>query len=195
LPVEVARAATYCDLAERLELVPPDAGIRGIYMRGVVSELEQKGLLPKFREAFPEAQESVLQFYPVRDYLARLCYAGVLVASPERVYEGIRDVSRCYAVSFGKSLLGRTIIRALSRTPWQILNQGLAGKKHACNYGEWRLTRTSPTSADLVMNTEYCWIDSSMIGSFEGALMFCGVTPQIEACLTSSFDGVLRVRW
>ena len=104
----------YCDLEERLALVPPSARVRGLFIRTVGAGLQKAGKSEAYRALFDQTRFSPLRFYPVTDYLVHLAAGGALLAGPEHVHQGMREVSRGNAVAFSESLLGRTLLRALS---------------------------------------------------------------------------------
>jgi uncharacterized protein (TIGR02265 family) len=195
LPPKVEAATSHCDLVERLRAIPSDAQIRGVYMKGVVTEMEKRGLLPTFLESFPDPQVSSISFYPLGDYLMRMAYAGALIASPEGIHDGIKEASKIFAVSFGRSLLGKTLIRALSKDPTRLLQQGMVGKRQTCSYGKWTLVQHATNKAEVVLEQEYVWIESCVLGSFLGTFEFSGVNPEIELKLKDRFNGSLTFSW
>src|SRR5262245_50997844 len=117
----------HCDLRERLAAMPPSAQIRGMYLRSVQAALERAGRGIEYRALCGSPPLSALRFYPMGEYLTLLAAGGALLKGPERVHEGIFEISRSNAAIVGDSLVGRTLLRALARDPQRILRQGIAG--------------------------------------------------------------------
>jgi uncharacterized protein (TIGR02265 family) len=187
--------APHCDIVERLELVPPTARVRGVLFNAIERQVEELGHTPRYREYFARDRYSSVPFYPLRDYLLRLAVAGAVVASPERLHDGIYAVSRGNARTFADSLLGRAIIRLLARDPVRLTEQGLAGQRQMSSYGHWSIVRHGERELEMRYRDEYTWIESAMAGSAAGTFEACGAAPRIETKLTDRFNGSTFVRW
>jgi len=74
----IALVASHCDIVERLEVVPPSAQVRGVWIRAIERQLSKRGRLDVYRDYFPDDQYSALGFYPLADCLVRLASAGAL---------------------------------------------------------------------------------------------------------------------
>ena len=122
---EVSR---YCDLQERLPLIPPSARARGVYFVSIEAVLARAGQLERYREVFPE-RFAGMRWFPLSELLVRIAVAGSLLTSPATVHEGMFEIGRRNAVSFGESLLGRTLFRLLSKDPQKLLQQGASGRR------------------------------------------------------------------
>src|SRR5579872_1339454 len=127
--------APYCDIVDRLKVIPPSAQVRGVWIKNVEKQVEKQGVLPRYREYFPGDKFSALSFYPVEAFLVRLACAGALVLSPEKVHDGMFLITKGNAESFMETLLGRILLRALSRDPVRLLEQGMAARRQGFNYG------------------------------------------------------------
>ncbi len=134
----------YCDLAERLPLLPPSAKSRGVYLVGIDRVLAKAGSFDRFKAFFPQRPSSI-PWYPTSDFLVRLAVAGALLAGPERVDQGMFEIGRGNAVTFAESLLGRALIRLLDRDPKRLLKQGIAGRRHRNTHGHG--SSSTPRSA------------------------------------------------
>lgn len=190
-----ALVAPYCDIEERLRLVPPSAQVRGMVFRNVQTQLETHGKLGMYAEFFPEEKRSVLTYYPVSEFLVRMALAGALVASPERVHEGMFEISKGNARTFADSLLGKVIVRVLSRDPIRLLEQAMAGRRQSANYGHWEVRRHSDRVVEVVYENEYWWIESAVAGAAVGTFEACGIKAQIETKLVDRFNGSTTFRW
>ncbi len=133
--------------------------------------------------------------YPATDYLLWIAWAGSLVASPASVHVGMREISRSNAMYFGQSLLGRSLLRLLSRDPVQLLHQALKSKRAVTNYGRWYIASEGPSHVVVRHEEEYVWIESALLGAAQGALELCGVKPAVEVKLRDPFNGDLIFRW
>lgn len=191
----VEMVAPHCDIVRRLADVPSSACVRGVYFRSALEELSRRGLRGPFQEVVRETERSIFTLYPAADYLLWIAFAGALVASPARVHEGMLDLSRANAVYYGQSLLGRSLLRLLSRDPIRQLHQGIQSKRAVTNYGRWRMIEEGPRHAIIRLEDEYVWIESALLGGALGGLDCCGIHPTAEVLLRDPYNGDLIFRW
>lgn len=196
-PVEraIQVVAPYCDLASRLEVVPPSAQVRGLYLRSFETVLSRAGRAQLYREYFGGERWSPIRMYPLRDYMVRLALAGASLRSPERVHEGMHDIWRTNATTFAASLLGRTMLRLLSHDPVRLTEQGLAARRQTFQYGHWEIVRHGPRAVEMVYREEYLWIESAIAGGAVGAFEACGIEANLETKLLNRFDGSTLITW
>ena len=185
----------WCDIEERLELIPATARLRGILFRSVVEQVEIHGALPRYRELFPDDRFSSIPFYPLAEYLLRVAVGGALVASPERLHDGMHEISRGNAKAFAGSLLGRVMIRLLARDPVRLTEQGVAARRQMSSYGRWSIVRHDERSIEVVYEEEYAWIESAIAGSAVGTFEARGIAASIETRLKDRFNGSTFIRW
>ncbi|HSQ67614.1 MAG TPA: TIGR02265 family protein [Polyangiaceae bacterium] len=186
--------AAHCDIEERIKLVPPTARVRGVLFRPIHTQLEKRGLLEPF-DAYFRDKRAAMPFYPLTDYLLRLAVAGALVTTPERLHEGMFEISKGNAREIADSLLGRALLRLLARDPVRLTEQGLAARRQTMAYGHWSIVRHGERSIEMVYENEYTWIESAIAGSAVGTFEACGLTPQIETRLVDRFNGSTRIEW
>jgi uncharacterized protein (TIGR02265 family) len=194
-PAALELVAPHCDIVDRLRHVPPSAAIRGLFFKNITYQLEQAGALPAFRAYFPDDQHGALPFYPLSDFLLRLACAGALLRTPAALHDGMRVLCRGHKVAFTSSLLGRALLRLLSREPRRLTEQGLAARRQTYRYGRWSLVQHEPTVLEVVYEDEYQWIESAVMGSAEGTYESCLPAVQIETRLHSRFSGSTFLRW
>lgn len=187
--------ASYCDILDRLEAIPPSARVRGMFFHNVEKHVARRGKTREYAELFENERHGSLTYYPVREYLVRLAAGGALVASPERVHDGIHEICRNNATFFTDSILGRTLIRLLSHDPIRLSEQGLAARRQTHDYGQWELVRRGPTSLEMIYRDEYVWIESAMAGAAQGTFEACGLRPKIETKLLDRFNGSTLLSW
>jgi uncharacterized protein (TIGR02265 family) len=191
-PLDLVSA--HCDIADRLAVVPPDAMVRGIWFKALDAELGRRGLGQRYADAVGPRDESVFGMYPVRDYLVRVAFAGALVASPEKLHDGMRELSRANATYFASSLLGRGMMHLLSRDPLRVARQSVASKRHATNYGRWYLGGSGPSHLEIIHENEFVWVDSALLGAAEGT--FASTRDcRCEVVMRDRFNGSIFVRW
>lgn len=188
---EVSR---YCDIEERLTLIPPSAKVRGVYCRSIDSALTEAGKIKRYRELFPRELGS-LQWHPCGEFLKRLVVASALLVGPQRVHEGMLEIARRNALEFARSLLGRMLMRLLSRDPKKLLLQGVAGRRQTLSYGNWQVTFPEERMAVVSMVEEYLYIDSYSLGSARGTFDAIGVELDARVELNTKFDGRHILRW
>jgi uncharacterized protein (TIGR02265 family) len=196
---QVARAvelvAPHCDIVERLIVIPPSAQIRGVWFKNVVAQIDRTGFGDAYRQYFSDDHHSALTYYPVADFLVRVACAGALVASPERVHEGMFAITKGHAQAFIETLLGRIMLKILSRDPVRISEQGLAARRQTFTYGHWELRRHSDRMIEMAYENEYWWIESVVAGAAQGTFEACGIEAALETKLTDRFNGSTFIRW
>jgi uncharacterized protein (TIGR02265 family) len=191
----IALVAPHCDIAERLEIIPPSAQIRGVWLKAIEKQVAKRGRLDLYRELFPDDRYSALAFYPLADALLRLACSGALVASPERVHEGMSLIMRGNAEAFVDSLLGRVMLRVLSRDPVRLIEQGIAARRQSFTYGRWELRRLGQREIEIAHHDEYIWIESALAGAASGTFAACNLTGEFQTKLIDRFNGSIFVRW
>ena len=184
----------HCDLRERLTLVPPSAKVRGLYFRSIDAVLARAGRAERYRELFPERFAAIL-WHPAGDFLVRLAAGAALLTSPERVHEGMFEIGRRNAVAFAESLLGRTMLRLLSRDPHKLLQQAVAGRRQSYSYGSWTLTFPAERTAVMTMIEEYLYMESYMLGAAKGTFDAIAVPVRTEVVLENRFNGKHVLSW
>jgi uncharacterized protein (TIGR02265 family) len=184
----------HCDLRERLTLVPPSAQVRGLYFRSIETVLERAALLGVYRELFPERFAAV-RWHPASEFLVRLAAGAALLAGPERVHESMFEIGRRNAVAFADSLIGRTMLRLLSRDPQKLLQQAVAGRRQSYSYGTWSLAFPEPRTAVMTMSEEYLYMESYMLGAAQGTFDAISVPVRTEVVLRDRFNGQHILKW
>ncbi len=187
--------APYCDIVDRLKVVPPSAQTRGVWIRNVEKQVERHGATAAYRRYFPYDRYGALPHYPLSDFLIRLACAGALVASPERVHDGMFLITKGNAESFMETILGRVMLRVLSRDPVRLLEQGMAARRQSFTYGHWELRRHSEREVEVVHQSEYWWIESGVAGAAAGTFEACNIVAQTETKLIDRFNGSTFCRW
>lgn len=186
----------YCDLKDRLDLVPPSAKVRGLYLKAQERLLEERGKAGLYREFFPSGSWSSFKAYPLRDYLVHLAVGGACLHSPEKVHTGMEDIWRTYAIEFTQSLLGKTMLRMLSRDPMRMMEQAVAARRQMFLYGRWQFVRLGERRVEMVYEEEYIWIESALRGGAVGSFEACGVeAPIVETRMKDRFNGATRISW
>ena len=184
----------HCDLRERLTLVPPSAKVRGLYFRSIDAVLDRASRAERYRKVFPERFPAIL-WHPASEFLVRLAVGASLLSSAERVHEGMFEIGRRNAVAFAESLLGRAMLRLLSRDPQKLLQQGVAGRRQSYSYGSWELSFPAPRTAVMTMVEEYLYIESYMLGAAKGTFDAIALPVQSEVVLDNPFCGRHILRW
>ncbi|HLK36965.1 MAG TPA: TIGR02265 family protein [Polyangiaceae bacterium] len=191
----LALVAPHCDIVDRLPLVPPSARIRGIYFNAIEKQLGARGRLDAYRAYFPEGRFGALSFHPVREYLVRMACAGALVASPERIHDGMLLIAKGNARAFMESVLGRLMLRVLSGDRRRLVEQAVAGRRQSVNYGHWELVPLGDRAFEVVYEEEYIWIESAIAGAGLGTFEACGLPIQTELRLVDRFNGSSVYTW
>jgi uncharacterized protein (TIGR02265 family) len=190
----LAEVSRYCDIAERLTLVPPSAKVRGTYCRSIDAALTEAGKYKRYRELFPR-ELGTLQWHPCGEFLVRLTVGAALLVGPERVKEGMLEIGRRNALEFARSLLGRMLLRLLSRDPKKLLLQGVAARRQTCSYGEWQVTFPKERSAIVTMVEEYMYLETFMLGAALGTFDAIGLKVDARAELQTQFHGRHILHW
>jgi uncharacterized protein (TIGR02265 family) len=184
----------HCDLEDRLALVPPSARNRGLFFRNIEKVVEAAGMVERYRRMLP-ARYSTMLWYPAADYLTQLAIGGALICGPARVHEGMSLIGRRNAIAFAESLLGRMMVRLLSRDPKKLLRQGVAGHRQSSTHGDWSLEIAGDRCAIMSMREEYVYIESHYVGAAEGTFEAIGLSVNVEVQLDDRFNGRHVLRW
>jgi uncharacterized protein (TIGR02265 family) len=190
----IGLVAPYCDILERLEQAPATARLRGVLFRAIGDEMKAHGQLDRYREYFDDDYSSI-PYYPLSDYLVRIAVAGALLTSPQRVNEGMYELSRANARSFAGSLLGRTLIRLLARDPIKLTEQGIAARRQMSSYGRWAIVQRGEREIEVMYENEYVWIESAIAGSAMGTFDAQNIPVTLETHLKDRFNGSTFVKW
>lgn len=190
----IEEVSRYCDLSERLPQVPPSAKIRGVYCRSIDSALQEAGKLSRYREIFPD-NLATLSWHPMGEFLIRLSVAGALLAGPENVHDGMLEIGRRNALEFARSLLGRMIVRLLSRDPRKLLLQGVAARRQTCSYGNWQVSFPNERTAVVNMVEEYLYMESYVMGAALGTFDAVGLSVDAQTILEDRFHGRHVLSW
>ena len=184
----------HCDLRDRLTVIPPSAKARGLYFRSIETVLERAGLGLRYHQLFPE-RFAASMWHPASEFLVRLAVGASLLTSPERVHDGMFEIGRRNAVAFGDSLIGRVMLRLLSRDPQKLLKQGVAARRQSWTYGVWDLSFPSEREAIMTMRNEYNYIESYLLGAAQGTFDAIEVPVRTEVELEDRFNGRHILRW
>ncbi len=191
----IALVGQHCDIVDRLTVVPPSAQVRGVWFKTIEKQVGRRGGLELYRQYFPDDRYSALAFYPLADLLVRLACSGAIVLSPERVHEGMSLIMRENAEGFMDTLLGRVMLRVLSRDPVRLFEQGVAARRQSFTYGRWELRRLGERELEIAHHDEYIWIESALAGAASGTFAACNLTGEFRTNLIDRFNGSIFVRW
>ncbi len=190
----IEELSRFCDVQERLALIPPSASVRGMYFRSIDAVLARSEKAAQFLELFPE-KIAAIRWYPASEFIVRLAVAGALLRGPENVHAGMFAIGRDNAIAFSESLVGQVLFRLLSRDPRKVLEQGAAARRQSCSFGRWTLTFPSEGLAIMEMTEEYLFIESYLLGAAQGTFDAIGIEVQATATLTDRFTGSHTLRW
>jgi uncharacterized protein (TIGR02265 family) len=165
-----------------------------LYFRSIEVVLERAGKLERYRALFPERFAAV-RWYPTHQFLTRLAVGAALLTEPARVHEGMFEIGRQNALAFAESLLGRTLLRLLSRDPKKLLQQGVAARRQSCSVGRWALAFPDERTAVMTMTEEYIYIESYMLGAAQGTFDAVGIPVKTQVVLEDRFNGRHVLRW
>lgn len=184
----------HCDLERRLPLVPASAQLRGLYFKNTIAVLKKANLYEKFSQYYTQ-EHTAVRWYPVSEFLEQLAVAGALLKGPEHVHEGMQAIGRHNANAFAESLIGRAMLRLLSRDPVRLLKQASGGRRQSCRYGRWQLEFLEPGRAIMHMHEEYLWIESYVLGAAQGTMDAAQGNAVVSYELDSPFQGRHVLLW
>ena len=124
-----------------------------------------------------------------------LASASALLSSPDRLYDGMAEISRGNARSVSASLLGQAVIHTLASDPLSLLEQGLAMRRQLLSYGRWELVRHGPRDLEMRYFDEYVWIEQSHSHAAAGTFDDCRIKPHMTTTLGSPYHGSTRFQW
>src|SRR5688572_6574630 len=136
-----------------------------------------------------------MRWYPTREFLVRLTVGGALLTDPARVHDGMFEIGRRNAIEFSESLLGKTLLRLLSRDPKKLLAQGVAARRQSCSVGRWTLTFPEEGRAVMAMEEEFLYIESYLLGAAQGTFDAVGIPVRTQVVLEDRFTGRHILDW
>jgi uncharacterized protein (TIGR02265 family) len=190
----VAEVSRHCDLTERLSLLPPSVSTRGMFFSSIDATLADAGKLEAYRALFPQRM-AALRWHPTAEFLTRLAVGGGMLYGPERVHDGMSEIGRRNAAAFMDSILGRTLLRLLSRDPRKVLQQGIVGHRQGVSHAVWTLEFPSERSAIMTMRQEYAYIESYYVGAAHGTFEAIDLAVHVEVELGDRFNGKHILTW
>ncbi len=190
-------AQEHCDIAERLESVKAEQAVRGVWFSMLRDEVARRGggRGEQFDREFGPHDFVTFKMYPVAEYLKRLVVAGALVASPEKVHEGMLDLHRTSVRYFAQSLLGRAIVSLVRPTPLGLYRQISRGRMHIATYGKWIIEPAGDRELKIRIVDEPVYIESAQLGGVLSTLDVCGVEGSATVEMHDRFEGTATVRW
>ena len=196
LDLAIELVAPYCDIVERLAVVPPSAARTRAVLQVVRFVAASARRSPRFTGTISRASAGRrCACTRCATTCIRLAVAGAALHGPERVHDGMHDVWRTNATTFASSLLGRTMLRLLSHDPVRLTEQGLAARRQTYQYGNWSIVRHGPRSIEMIYREEYIWIESAIAGGAVGAFEACGIKVNLQTKLINRFDGSTLISW
>ena len=187
--------APFCDIRQRLGVVPLEARVRGIAFRSITAALSEAGLLEPYGERFGPLRYESLAFYPLSDYMVRLASAAAFLRSPADLFLGMGEIMRKNAREMTASVLGQTLIHALASDPRSLLEQGLAMRRQTFDYGRWELIHHGPRQIEVRYTDELVWIEQALGQAALGTFDACRIKPRITVELGGPYDGSHHFAW
>lgn len=195
-----AAASRHCDVVERLSQVTEAQQVRGVWFAMLHDEVQRRG--PTLGQAFEaevgRTEHVTFRMYPVADYLRHLVVAGALVASPERVHEGMQDLHRQSVRYFARSVVGRAFVSLIrfAQTPLGLFQQVSRSRSHIATYGRWIIEPEASRRARIQILDEPVYVESAQVGGILSVCDMCGVEGRIERVeMRSAWSGVVDVSW
>ncbi len=190
-------AAVHCDAVERLARVRDDQRVRGVWFGMLRDELRRRGpqIYGEFEREVGLHEAVTFKMYPVADYIRRLVVAGALVASPERVHEGMRDLHRSSVGYFARSVLGRAVVSLVRPTPLSFLQQVQRSRALIASFGAQHVTAVGERCIRVHHVDDPVYVESAQRGGLESVFDVCGVEARIHVEMRTAFDGVLTAEW
>ena len=132
--------------------------------------------------------------YPVAEYLRRLVVAGALVASPEKVHEGMLNLHRM-SVRYFRGLVGRAIVSLVRPTPLGFFQQIARSRMHIATYGRWIIDPIAEHKMRVRILDEPVYVESAQLGGVLSSLNVCGVEGSAKLEMHEPFSGTFTVEW
>ncbi len=184
------------DVETRLGALAPHHTVKGMFTAEVVRQLRSDELdrVKKELVAPPRTAHRAFTDYPVVDH-QRLTITLVRRLHPNlSIAEALRRFERSNASRFADTTLGRVMVAMLRDPAAGLLKLPEIGRM-VSNVGHIRASRAGDHAVRLVYTSYSGFLDSAIIGSLEGVVMFFGKQPTIEADIRSFSDAEYLVRW
>ena len=178
------------DVAAYVEVMPPNARIKGMYATAIVDGARVRGV------ALPAARERYLAFQdvPMREFATLLVEAARAFFPASTLRSGLRKLGRQSHGVFAQSVVGRVVLSTAN---------DLAGALSACAKAyaislppaHAELREVAERRAIFVLANVYNFLDSHHVGVLEGVAHACGVHVDARVKLASAFDGEIELTW
>jgi len=178
------------DVAAYIEVMPPNARIKGMYATAIVEGARARGIvLPTGRERYLAFQD-----VPMREYTALLVEAARAFFPTETLRLGLRRLGRASHGIFAQSVVGRVVLSTAHDLPGAL---AASAKAYAISVppSHAELREMADRKAVLALANVYNFLDSHHIGVMEGIAHSCGVHVEARVKLASPFDGEIELTW
>jgi uncharacterized protein (TIGR02265 family) len=178
------------DVAAYVEVMPPNARIKGMYATAIVEGARKSGIV------LPTARERYLAFQdvPMREFTTLLVEAAHAFFPAETLRSGLRRLGRSSHGIFAQSVVGRVVFSTANDLPGAL---SACAKAYAISLPPSRaeLREVSEHGAVFALANVYNFLDSHHIGVLEGIAHSCGVRVTARVKLASLFDGEIELTW
>jgi len=178
------------DVAAYVEVMPPNARIKGMYAAAIVDGARARGI------ALPTARERYLAFQdvPMREFTTLLVEASRAFFPDAPLRSGLRRLGRSTHGIFAQSVVGRIVLSTANDLPGAL---SACAKGYAISLppSHAELREVTGHRAVFALANVYNFLDSHHIGVLEGVAHACGVRVETRVRLASPFDGEIELTW
>ncbi len=185
------------DLEWRLTQIPDWACSRGVFfnMLDGQADLLGPGVQAEYRAFFRIHRFSPFRFYPTRDFLTRLVVLSQIGWGSQQIHAGMRMLMATAFDAYANTIVGRAALGIIQPDLKYVLRFMAFNWKSggAVNYSEFRLLEEGPDRYRVSVNNEYVYLESAMVGGFEGTARLFGTPVDVHCELEGPFDAIVTL--
>jgi uncharacterized protein (TIGR02265 family) len=184
---KIDSTARWEDLAARIDLTPPDAKIRGMFLR--------EAIRLGGRAAANERNYVPFSLYPVRDYMALLLRIAIAKSPSKSAANALLDLGLGVYPLFASSMTGVAIF-AVAHVDFRRVCE-LCPKAYNVTLKPASATTVHATNSEAIVQLRKVWIFPEIFhaGIWIGAMHTTKVKGSIEITQHSPCDVDLHMRW
>ncbi len=177
------------DVDARIEAVPEDAVVRGMFIQDLVDIARNAGQ--------PDDSKRYIAFktYPVREYVRLIAETAARLAPNAPLREACRRLGRTVYPTFEKTMVGSAIFAFAGRRFDRVAHLAAKAYGVALNPSNVSTTTLAPGHIRAELRSIYALPECFQVGVWEGAMEVCGVEGLVDVAIHSDCDVDFDVHW
>lgn len=158
------------ELRQLIARVPPNATVKGMFLKGFLDSLDREGVPRPTSDRFIPFKD-----YPLTRFMSLLLEQTQILWPNRSPRESLRELGRYAFPTFAESMVGRVAF-AVAGNDWaHALSLTDVAYRHSLNPATTRLVDVTEKSATLEFRDVWNFCDCYQVGVFEGAMDYYDV--------------------